>query len=498
MLPGLRVTSEVGGAVVDHVWTLDLPEGKVALFRLTGETGAELGLYVFNSFAQSVYSSSPIATSARPGAVQDVTVVLPAGRYFVNVNGRNTDRTYRFTLTTALYSDFTPPIIAARFAGGRNRFATPYVDIDPRAFDALSGVTHLRYGVGDSDWSSWLPYSGGLQRVPVPSEEGTYQIRIQARNGVELLSEIDRLEATIDRTSPLFSEIADVSRQLTYTTTPSLIYLFNEPMDPLSFANSIFLRNIYEPAIPTSCTYDNLRWTVRCVPATQLAFGQIYLVDFQGARDVAGNPVVNTKPQTLSVLRKTTILIEAESDVIRLGDSVAIRVTVAGIKAETNLALESRSTSANEWTAVAEMRVNKFGRAVRFVSPDSSKEYRVRFPGLLDLAPSASKTVSIGVAPVLRLERPRADAIIQSVGTNLKVTGLVSSTQTNVKMVVLRCNPAFGTCSVFTKIAVSPNQLGQIEAQWKTERGFWKLRFVAEAQEGLLRTSTRSIRITVQ
>jgi len=497
-LPGPRVTSTVGGNIFDRVWSIDLAEGKVALFRLSGEVGAELGLYVFNSLAQSVYSSTPIATSARPGASQVVTAVLPAGRYFVNVNGRNSDRAYEFTLTTSLYSDITPPLIAARFADNRDRFSTPFADLEPRAYDSLSGITHLRYAVESSDWSGWIPFSGGLYRVPLPSQEGLITIRIQVRNGVELLSEVNTLSATIDRKSPTFRSVADLARQLSYSTIPRLTYLFDEPMDPTSFEDSVILRDISGQIFSTSCTYEFLVLTVTCLPTAELTFGRTYLVDFQGARDTAGNTTIDASPQTLAVLQRTSIRMELVATSLKVGSTAVIKVTATNIPLGSTLVLETRPSEQDEWVALATMRINRNRVASATISPSKSAEYRVRYLGDLDRATSVSRSASVVVSPDLRLERPRTSSIVRTTGELVNLKGQIDPFNAAVNLVLLRCKARFVSCVAVSTTSLTSDSAGRHAATWVAEFGYWKLRLVAEAQDGMRKATSRTIRISVR
>lgn len=51
--------SSVGGTLYDRVWRIELPEGRVALLRLFGAKGAELGLYLFDASAASIRTATP-------------------------------------------------------------------------------------------------------------------------------------------------------------------------------------------------------------------------------------------------------------------------------------------------------------------------------------------------------------------------------------------------------------------------------------------------------
>jgi hypothetical protein len=140
---GRAVTGLIGAETVDKVWRLELPEGRVGIFRVTGEAGAELGLYLFDSSATSVLTATPLKTSAKAGSSQRFVSLLPAGTYYVNVNGRNVDRKYAFSLSISLIEDPTPPFISIVTASGKTRVSSTEVRMKVFASDGLSGVDAL-------------------------------------------------------------------------------------------------------------------------------------------------------------------------------------------------------------------------------------------------------------------------------------------------------------------------------------------------------------------
>jgi hypothetical protein len=156
---GRSVTGLIGAETIDKVWRLELPEGRVGIFRVTGEVGAELGLYLFDSSATSVLTATPLKQSAKAGAEQRFTVLLPAGTYYINVNGRNTDRQYAYSLLISLIEDPTPPFLSFVTANGNERVSSTEVRMKVFASDGLSGVEALRWRVDGGALSEWIEYT---------------------------------------------------------------------------------------------------------------------------------------------------------------------------------------------------------------------------------------------------------------------------------------------------------------------------------------------------
>ena len=66
------VSGSVGGDIYDLVWRYVVPTGttRIVLFRLDGDEGAELGLYLFRGSATNIYTNTPFERSAFPGGDQ--------------------------------------------------------------------------------------------------------------------------------------------------------------------------------------------------------------------------------------------------------------------------------------------------------------------------------------------------------------------------------------------------------------------------------------------
>ncbi|NQW55835.1 MAG: hypothetical protein HQ458_03125, partial [Chloroflexi bacterium] len=214
--PGRPVTSTVGGPVFDQVWRLELPQGRVALIRLDGASGSELGLYLFDETATSILSATPLKQSAKPGGAQRLTAVLPAGTYYLNVNGRNTDRAYRFTLSVTLIEDPTPAFVFAEIANGATRISDPETSVFIGASDSLSGVNAVRYRVDGGAWSEWRAPTGS-HPVSFEATEGRHTVEAQARNGAELISDPALASVILDLTAPTGTLLAPASNDVVYT-----------------------------------------------------------------------------------------------------------------------------------------------------------------------------------------------------------------------------------------------------------------------------------------
>ena len=199
--PGSSVASRVGGAIYDRVWRLTLNEPRLVVISLSGASGSQLGLYVFDSGATSVTSGTPIAVAAKPGGSQSLSLPLQAGTYYVDVNGRNPDRAYTFNLSIVTIPDRSPPFVTLTISDGRGLISDPDSTITVDARDSLSGVARVRVRIDDGAWGEWIAYSSTLPISFVPVE-GRHSVDVEAENGLGLVSDTARETVDLDLTAP--------------------------------------------------------------------------------------------------------------------------------------------------------------------------------------------------------------------------------------------------------------------------------------------------------
>jgi len=495
-LPSTQLVSKAGGDIIDQVWRVELEKGKIALIRVDGEPGAELGLYLFSGDATSVVTSTPLRKSAQPGASQVITASLPAGTYYINVNGRNQERAYTFTLATSLYEDVTPPMLSATFATGLGKVSTDYVDVKTNAVDLLSGTPDIRYKVDSPDWTEWRAYSESL-RIPLSPEERTYQIDIQVRNGVGLLSAVTTLYATVDRTPPTATLTSVFTDGIALEPRPKIEIQYDEAMNISSVRPSVNLRELSGAFIPLKCAYNSESRSSSCRPTVDLALGKSYLVEHVGARDLAGNLSMPISPLSLTYYKNTTVSLELGKREAIVGEVLQVSVRTFGIPDKSIVMLQARTTQSGEWENVSGMRIaDGIGRAI--LTPSLTKEYRAVFLGSPLRAPSQSGTKTLLIMPRVSIENPSSSFLSRRSDRIVKFSASVDPAIGPVQFVIIRCTNVFRNCVVHRKEELSVDQGGRVQWTWVTERGYWKFRVATSAQEGLSASATSPIRITVR
>ena len=324
---GSVVSAEVGGTIADRVYSLEVAAGTVMVVTLQGESGAELGLYLFGSEATSVVTSDVIASSARPGASQMVRVVIPSSEtIYLNVNGRNDDRKYQFVLTISAVVDKTPPRISLARTAPHSRSTAVCARVG--AEDSLAGVSSVAVvPAGGSYAPDWQSYEGvgrycGSYEVP----DGSVAVRVLARNQLGFVSSVKAGSTLIDSVQPqVGSPTPRISALL--QARPTIRWRFNEPIKGISSraVNLIAfdqLGNRLSGSSAVSADGTLLSWTA----TRSIAPGVLVNVQVPGVRDLAGNVLAEIEPFSAFRKERTSITLTTLG---ATGGTLRVKVTVS-------------------------------------------------------------------------------------------------------------------------------------------------------------------------
>jgi hypothetical protein len=483
--PGVPLRSTVGGPIVDRVWRLELPQGRVALIRLSGTSGSELGLYLFDETATSLAAATPMKQSAKPGGAQRLTAVLPAGTYYLNVNGRNTDRAYRFTLSVTLLEDPTPAFVFAEIANGATRISDPETSVYIGASDSLSGVDAVRYRVDGGAWSEW--------RAPVTSHpvtfeatEGRHTVEAQARNGAELISDPALASVILDLTAPTGTLLAPASNDVVYTARPTIQYRFSEALQPTSWStNGLTLQSLDGAIVGGSGSYSAATKTGRFTTAA-LTPGVEYVVQIGDATDLAGNPVL-ADAWTLTYLVPTSISTPQRTLAVAGDSEPTLRFRAVGVPAGALLVverLETTETGTLRWEGVTTIAARGDGALQRVaITPDRSGRYAIRFPG--SATHGTSRTASIDVTLTPSLTRLGGSAV-REVALGAAATAEFRVDPSGISRGTLlrsRCTSTFSQCTVVERRPIEINGSGFVSVTWIPTAGTWSWQLQLKANE---------------
>lgn len=343
-LAGRSVAGAVGGAVVDEVYSISLPANVLFTATLSGEFGAELGVYLFAPGAVSVLSATPLMQSAKPGGAQSISWVTDvAGVYYLNVNGRNMNRRYSYTLTALTRQDTTPPVIDR--VDGALVSRSERVCIFVRASDSISGVSFIRIAADAGfSGSEWEPYVGAeWYCAALTLDEGLREAFIQVKNGVYALSAVRSVPVTIDDSPPVLLGTSPASEGDLLEPRGEIAWRFNEPVRLLGAGSeSIFVVNQMGTRVAGSLRLSPNQRRVIWSPTQSVPAGTTLLLNLRSVRDAAGNETASLNSLVIQRRRavalrlsllsrgRTALRVEYQVPAGLAGGEMEIQLRVAG------------------------------------------------------------------------------------------------------------------------------------------------------------------------
>lgn len=480
---GTKAKGQVGGNTLDQVWKIELLESRQAVIEVVGEPRAELGLYIFDSTATSVISSIPIAQSAKPGLRQRISIGLPAGTYFVNVNGRNTDRLYSFQLLVSLVVDATPPYVFAEFDGGRRKASSTTLELAVAASDSLSGVKSLRVKIDSADWTAWGAYE---PRVPIRlyEEEGLHAVLVEVMNGVGLTARY-RAEIVLDLKPPVGTLISKTDGGIVYTPSPVIKMKFNEDIRASSWtAGGITLEDSEGGQVFGRFLYDSKARIGTYLPR-DLVPGTDYFLRADEATDEAGNPVV-FDAQQFTYMQPTSITPSQNAYKVFGPSDLALSFKVNSIPAGANVAVEKKSVMEDGsfyWETVGMLTLNgqRTVYAAPLVAPETAT-YSLHYLGSVGILGSRSGPITVIVAP--KLSRVGGSALVVKAREGMSKLLKFQSDRDlpGAYFEGAQCSSTFQSCRIVVRVpAGEPTEAGVFETTWKARKGYWRWRLIAPA-----------------
>ena len=304
VLPSRTISSSVGGPTVDEVFAVSVPSGSVLIATVRGEVGSELGLYLFAPEAVSIATSAPIAQSARTGGVQSISLAIESGgTYYLNINGRNVNRAYEYTLSIAIARDTSPPTFISASMPARARSASVCATVN--GSDITSGVRDVRVReTANASAATWMPYTGrGNYCVVVGAGDGSRSFDVSIRNGVGLVSVPRTFSVSIDDEAPTLVRSTPAQGGVMYEPRGSISWTFSEPIRlDGAVTESIYVVSQAGTRVSGRAELLDGGLRVRWTPLAGLPVGSVLLVAITGVSDRAGNAALPI--DSLEVSRK--------------------------------------------------------------------------------------------------------------------------------------------------------------------------------------------------
>lgn len=482
LLSGGRANSVVGGAIYDEVWRIEIVAPRVLTIRLDPlENGAEFGLYLLadgiTSLQDEFFDEYLLGSSAKPGGNQRITLAVLPGRYFININGRNVDRAYKYALSVSLIPDPTPPIASVSIAGGKGVIDNSLTTLIVSARDSLSGVSGYRTRVSGENWSEWIDVETvSTLTITVPLQlraiSGLQRVDLETRNSLGLVSDLVSDSVTLDLVVPTATRLSPTEFDgITTSAKPIFLYQFSEPMVASTWLNN-GLTVAYSDGQPIAGRYSfdiKLRrgsWT----PASNLPLGSTIVVTGGSPTDLAGNRA-EIEAFSLTYLAPTNLRSTLVLGKPFVDSPLNLKVASTGIPSGTTVWLERYTGT--EWEGYLSTTLSATGGRLSIAAPESGRyRWRYQSDGLRNGAVSSEFTLA--VRPRLTLNGASMSAARTVVrGQAMTIAGIANPVNTPVSLTLYSCNSSFSTCTPREVTPLDPSEGGQFSLVWTPVKGYW-------------------------
>ena len=482
LLVGSSVKSAVGGTTFDQVWRLEVTAPRVLSIRLDPlETGAQLGLYLLadgiTNLQDEFFNLYTIKSSALAGGVQRITIAVTPGTYYINVNGRNVDRAYQFSLSTSLVPDPTPPIATLSVAGGKSAIDNALTTATITARDALSGVSSYRIRVAGQDWGQWTTVEAiNTLSLTVPLQlraiSGLQRVDLETRNPLGLVSDLASDSVTLDLVAPRATRLTPTGTGgITTVAKPVVTYQFSETMSAATWlAGGLSVAFTDGQPVAGKFTYDSKLRRGSWVPTSNLPLGSTIVVSGGSPTDVAGNRA-EIEPLSLTYLAPTKLVAAAVSGKPFIDAVLNLRVTSTGIQAGATVWLEHYVGT--EWVGYRSTTLTSTAGRVSMPVPESGRyRWRYQSDGLRKEAISSAFTIAVRPRLVLTGQSSSSTRSVVR-GQLVAIAGVATPVTTPVSLTLYSCNSSFSSCTPGETTPLVPGADGSFSLAWTPAKGYW-------------------------
>ena len=390
-LPGTVTTGPLGGPIYDVVFRLSVPAGSVIVASLTGTTGTDFDLYLFDSTATTVVSNTGLLTKSI-GPTSTEAISWPSrtgGTFYIDLNGAS-DVLGTYTLMVQFVPDQTPPTLAIRLAGGHRAVDTTAIPVEVFAADDLSGVSEMAFSNDGETWGAWQPFAP-TSTWQAPPGDGDKTLWARVRNGVGLVSAAAQATVTLDTVAPSVLSVSPPANSIVSGLRPTFTIQFGEPVNPATWAQyGLIVQSRAGALVAGTYGYDPSTRIGWFVPSTDLEAGAGYIVTVGPVTDLAGNRVASLGSWVVTPLAPSTVTLKASPGVLRLGEATVLTGQATGLGPAASLELSSRPASSDAPVAQS-VPVPTDGRVQLTVRPAMNTTYRLGYAGTATIAPSQAE-----------------------------------------------------------------------------------------------------------
>ena len=391
------MTGNLGGPIYDVVYSVFVPAGNVLLASLTGSPGTDFDLYLFDSTATSVLTSTPVAKSQSDASSESISYPSRAGGiYYLDLNGASdVEGTYQLTVTTQ--RDAVAPTVALRIQGGAEYISDPVVTLTVVAQDLLSGVDAMSFSTDGSTWLPWQPYAPTTLWT-FPAGDGVKRLWVRVRDRAGNVSASADASTILDTVAPTVVAVSPPNGGASDSLTPTVRVTFSKAMAPVWWTSGgLSLSPVGGgPSVPGTYTYDNQTRTGAYTPTVPLVAGTVYDAQIGTLYDVAGNPI--TPYPTWSFTAKAGVPLKLTVSPTAITNGASAVVAGSAMMADPSaIEIQARAADATTWTTIASQFPDGTGSVRLPVAPPVTTAYRLHVTGSATTADSSSPIVKLPV-----------------------------------------------------------------------------------------------------
>jgi len=421
--PGV-VVGPLGGNIYDSVYRIDVTPGSVILVSLTGSSGTDFDLYLFDGAATTVVTNDGVvARSTGPTSTESLSHATPVGgRFYIDLNSA-TAAVGTYTLVVQVIRDH-PAVAALVLDDGRGRTNSPTVSARVTASGSLSGPARMAFSGDGTTWRPWQPYQA-VTAWTFPDGDGTKTLWAKVENNAGIASAPVSASIVLDTERPSVAAVSPAINDDLVGMRPTITVTFSEAIDPESWTQFGLVAQTPDGVLVPGTFAMGAESNVGTFrPSDDLVAGSVYVLTVGAVRDVAGNLVAPIGSWVATDRPAPELAMAAAPTVVDRGATALLTGRLTAPTGVVSLNLEARPAGALQIVPLGSVPVAANGSFSVRVTPTSTTEYRLAVPAAGGFGAGNVSTV-VWVRRAVRLNWSSSAVHAGRVGARLSIVATV-------------------------------------------------------------------------